>query len=627
MARRPDDTRGTLIFQEGKNIAGDFYIVAVYDDPASATISFSAYELENDCTYTFPFSYSEFDALFKYDSELMNPSNQDGRFHWVIERLDFVQDNRGQKVLCLAQEPTPEDDEDEEDEVQAAAAKKEAAASGPAPSGRIDAATRAKLLKELDVQDDQAVHVALVKSEGARKRFLADLHAKRALEQLKASQRLQKADEEREARLAKLDIIKSQQAEKAMKHLANEEARKSTMAQLETLMKQKEAQAIRRLIQEKDEQDRGQGREKDAARQRRKMQERSAQEVQAIENQRAQQLARKRDEQVVKRETLMVKADRAIAEQVHELRDRLRGIQVTRREQKDDLIAARWAAKREARQERERKRSHFEDLEEVRDKVNATRDKFRAREEKSRWQQMRQNEEQQKESTNRKHLVAHREMLLQWKIEASNRAVVARDSEKRRLRREKCIAEREDIRLRKFRETQFLETMNGRSPRQTEDDEGEIPFQASAQLTQMPGSPSKGEGTAFQKTYEQQERTKRRLEREAKKKVEEAKSGKVAQLGGKNPNVSEAAKARKFREEEEKVKQQHDEARLKRELATEKAMREARDRRLNREEKWEHLQGPRRERSAERDQKRVEAVIKHTKALPIGMGLPKVLVY
>ena len=32
-----------MTLQEGKNIASDFYIIAVYDDPASATISFSAF--------------------------------------------------------------------------------------------------------------------------------------------------------------------------------------------------------------------------------------------------------------------------------------------------------------------------------------------------------------------------------------------------------------------------------------------------------------------------------------------------------------------------------------------------------------------------------------------------------
>jgi len=95
MARRPDETNGALIFQEGRCIDGEYYIIAVYDDPSSCNIMFSAYELENDSTYTYPLTYSEFDNLFRFDSELMNPSNQDGRFHWVIERLDFIMNARG----------------------------------------------------------------------------------------------------------------------------------------------------------------------------------------------------------------------------------------------------------------------------------------------------------------------------------------------------------------------------------------------------------------------------------------------------------------------------------------------------------------------------------------------------
>merc|ERR1712039_1123812 len=118
--------------------------------------------------------------------------------------------------------------------------------------------------------------------------------------------------------------IKQQQATKAEQYRANEEARKSTMAQLEVLMKQKEAQAIRRLIQEKDEQDRGMGREKGAARQRRKMQERSAAEVKAIEQTRALQLARKRDDAVLLREKKIAAADREMAQTVKEYQQEIR---------------------------------------------------------------------------------------------------------------------------------------------------------------------------------------------------------------------------------------------------------------------------------------------------------------
>eukprot|EP00913_Durusdinium_trenchii_P002796 g2587.t1 len=479
MARRPDDTRGSLIFQEGKCIEGDYYIVAVYDDPATCTISFSAYELENDCTYTYPLTYSQFDALFQYDSELMNPSNQDGRFHWVIEHLDFVQDKRGQKVLCLGEEATAEVD-DEGDLVQEKPRPGEnpkATSAVPANvGGKIDGATRAKLLKELDTHDDAKLHAALVKSEGARKRFIAELHAKRNLEQLKeqssgerrgpelkiqyclrcASQRLQKADEDREARLAKLELIKKQQHARAEAHKASEEAKKSTMAQLEVLMKQKEAQAIRRLIQEKDAQDRGMGREtlgtsglsgkddrKDAARQRRKMQERSAAEVRAIEEERAQQLARKRDEQVEKRRALFLKKNRQIAEILREEKMKEREYQARLREQKDLIIQEVWKTKAQERLAREEKEREFQRLEEIRETKNVERERRRAMDELKQISAIRKHAEEEKEAT----------------VDASNRAQQAREQARRNERREQKIQEREEARLRRFRESQFMDSM------------------------------------------------------------------------------------------------------------------------------------------------------------------------
>ena len=81
----------------------------------------------------------------------------------------------------MAQEPT-NDDEDIVEEAE----EKKGGGGAPPQTGRIDAATRAKLLKELDTQDDNKLHSNLVRSEEARKRFLADLHSKRQLEQLKA---------------------------------------------------------------------------------------------------------------------------------------------------------------------------------------------------------------------------------------------------------------------------------------------------------------------------------------------------------------------------------------------------------------------------------------------------------
>merc|ERR1712039_390161 len=147
--------------------------------------------------------------------------------------------------------------------------------------------------------------------------------------------------------------------------MGKEDAQKSTMAQLEVLMKQKEAQAIRRLIQEKDEQDRGMGREKDAARNRRKMQERSAAEVKAIEQTRANQLGRKRDDAVVIREKKIAAVDREMASKVREFQEDMRAIDVRRREEKDQIIEDVWTQKREERQTTEQKKEKFEELEET----------------------------------------------------------------------------------------------------------------------------------------------------------------------------------------------------------------------------------------------------------------------
>merc|ERR1719478_385368 len=119
---------------------------------------------------------------------------------------------------------------------------------------------------------------------------------------------------------------------------AEEEAKKSTKAQLDVLMKQKEAQAIRRLIQEKDENDRGAGKEKDAARQKRKMQERSANEIKKIEQEKANNLARKRQDQVAKWDAKIARKSKQLSEKAREWREGERAEEMKLREAKDRII-------------------------------------------------------------------------------------------------------------------------------------------------------------------------------------------------------------------------------------------------------------------------------------------------
>lgn len=613
MARRPDNTRGTLIFQEGKCIEGDFYVIAVYDDPATCSIAFSAYEMENDCTYTYPLTYSQFDALFQYDTEMVNPANQDVRFHWIIERLDFVQDKRGNKVLCLGEEPTLELDDDE---LEAQAAQK-AAAQASSAGIKLDGATRQKLLKELDTQDEVATHAEMVKSLQARNEFIGELHSKRTLEQLKASQRLQKADTDREARLEKLEIIKKQQQVKAEASKAAEEAKKATMSQLNLMLKQKQAQAIQRLVQEKAAQDAGGGKDKDAARKKRLDRESTKAELAARETDRANQLQGKRIEQLEKRANLVLKKNRQYSETHREQRLKVAENKARLLEVKELITTQLWKEKTIERMNREGKRREFVRLEEVRERTNNERERRRATDELKQITAIRQHEKEQKEATLKRRAVLRDDYLLRLKVEASNRFQQVRQQKKRNERRDQRIVDKEEARLRRFRESQFVDTM-----RATRDAFG---GSKGADVLNLEAT---GEGMGATMTSEGQATADGtgRLKSD-KQNREDAKKEKMQHLSGRNPNMVELQRIRDWRASEERRKKMMEDARLKKELAQENHAFQLAEKAANRLELWEELEVNRNDSESDRAKNRQQAVIDRIQNMPVGGGLPNVLVY
>ncbi|KAF4736650.1 hypothetical protein FOZ63_002244, partial [Perkinsus olseni] len=243
MARRPTDLAGDLVFQEGKKVEGEYYIVSVYDDPELSRIHFAAYELERDLTYTLTYTYSDFDELFRFNAELMNPNNTDARFHWVVERLDFiVQDYLGNKIDMAA----------EVDPRQERKSRQQDGSIPTDPEGsKLDPALRQQLQKELLKMDESSLHVNMMKSEGVRKQFLADVQSKRKLEQLKAEQRLIKLDEDRANRLAKMQSENKLMQQKALKYKTESANRTQLVGELEKLMKKKQQEEVRRLLREK----------------------------------------------------------------------------------------------------------------------------------------------------------------------------------------------------------------------------------------------------------------------------------------------------------------------------------------------------------------------------------------
>jgi len=361
------------------------------------------------------------------------------------------------------------------------------------------------------------------------------------------------------------------------------------------------------------------------------MAERSAQEVQQIEAERAQQLARKREEQVERRQGLVLKRNRQIAEQVREEKLKEREYQVKLREIKDEMIAVIWREKTQARLEGEAKVREFHRLEEVRDRVNVERDKRRAAEELKQMIAIRKHVEEEKEATLKRREKKRKDYLLDSKVMASKRAQLAREQARRNERRDQKIQDKEDARLRRFRESQFMDTM--RTTRSMKQDNAQEPDildvenQRMVATAQSSMSKTSAEEEAKQKTFEAAERQKRQTEREEKQKREEAKKGKMQQLSGRNPNQVELGRIHEWRVSEAARKKALEDARLNKELAMEKKLKDMHEMASTRDERTARLEVVRNEREMERERNRHQAVNDHIKGMAVGGGLPNVLVY
>jgi hypothetical protein len=167
-------TAPMLVHQEGKLLESLYYIISIYDSVNTREIQIFAYELETTVVYTLTYTYTEFDKLFIYSTELMNPSNVEGRFNFILDHLAFVGKN-GVKELVV---------------------------SSNSSSGQ---------LSNKDEKKENKQEQAISMSVSARKRFLSSLQEKAKLIQLKAQQRLLKIQEKGIDRLAKIAVQEKDQ--------------------------------------------------------------------------------------------------------------------------------------------------------------------------------------------------------------------------------------------------------------------------------------------------------------------------------------------------------------------------------------------------------------------------------
>jgi len=235
---------GPLVFQRGKKLNDEYYIVSVRDNAETTVVKFSAYELESSETFDLSYSYADFDSLFKSHPDLVNPSNKEGRYDWVVDRLDFTADTSGHKRLILANEPTLDD---ESPDGQSKGAAKQV------PKDRLSYAERTRLRAEAEkLEEKRAANIAL-KSEKNRKTFVAELQEKRKLEELKVASRRQRINEERAERRERAEMQKRIAEEKRKRYEENDKKREERITTLEGERKARDNAAIRDVINEAKE--------------------------------------------------------------------------------------------------------------------------------------------------------------------------------------------------------------------------------------------------------------------------------------------------------------------------------------------------------------------------------------
>merc|ERR1712048_106985 len=147
------------------------------------------------------YDYSEFDNLFRFNAELMNPNRKEGRFHWVIERLEIQTVNKDRK-LKLAEKPTDQISQLPLYETQR-----------KIPTGRMDLKERQRLREQMDILDVRRAENIQKKRAAALEKFLRHVFALKEEDKRRKEEQQQKIEEERAKRYKSKEEMERQEEE------------------------------------------------------------------------------------------------------------------------------------------------------------------------------------------------------------------------------------------------------------------------------------------------------------------------------------------------------------------------------------------------------------------------------
>jgi len=229
--------KGELTYQEAKEFNSEQFLCNAYDNPKTRRVTFEIYGLDTQDMYTLPYEYAAFDNLFRFNAELMNPNRKEGRFHWVIERLQIQTFNgKDDHTLKLGPEPSEEVPQLPTYET-----------TRKIPTGRMDLKERQRLREQMDMLDIRRAENISKKRAATKQRVLEHIRRLQEDDKLRKEAVNKKIEEERATRWEFRKVQERQEREDEAKLEAMRKVRRKAVEVKEERTEEQDEEDYRQL--------------------------------------------------------------------------------------------------------------------------------------------------------------------------------------------------------------------------------------------------------------------------------------------------------------------------------------------------------------------------------------------
>mmetsp|Transcript_55325 Transcript_55325/g.161473 ORF Transcript_55325/g.161473 Transcript_55325/m.161473 type:complete len:624 (-) Transcript_55325:50-1921(-) len=434
-----------LVFQKSRKLHGECFIISVHDNAGAACLLFSAYELESAETHKLSYSHAEFDAMFQAHPDLADPANKEGRYSWVVDRLDLVSEAGGaNKRLTLSSEVT------EAGQGSALPSARPTSSSRRAPSrDRLTYAERVKLREEAEKLEAKRASNAGHRHERNRKAFVAELNEKRKLEELKQTARRQRIEEDRAERRERAEMDKHIRKERARRYDENDRKRDERIGVLESERRVRDRAAIQDILDKAKASREAKHQRLEEARQQKREAEAAQTAEQAANREAQEQIAAKRDARIAERKERVKHAEKEYLEQRKYRMDELARERLHNEEKRKTYIRDKAAQRAAQLRSKHEAIQNWETLEDERTHNNIRKDRARNMFMVSHIDNLRQKYNQElADAAGRKQAALQQRKSTEAK-EAASKAEESRRLQEVELKREQSIAAKETKRKEK----------------------------------------------------------------------------------------------------------------------------------------------------------------------------------